>query len=76
MSSNYLWDDIASSSSLQGGGLDVYEEEEGIFFEDLSDQIIQDDTFSRLMTFPNAIVTGHQAFFTEDAMISISEVTL
>jgi D-lactate dehydrogenase len=57
-------------------GLDVYEQESELFFEDLSDEIIQDDTFARLMTFPNVIITGHQAFFTEDAMRSIAEVTL
>jgi D-lactate dehydrogenase len=64
------------SGQIGSLGLDVYEQESELFFEDLSDQIIQDDTFSRLMTFPNAIVTGHQAFFTEDAMRSIAEVTL
>lgn len=57
-------------------GLDVYEEEGDLFFEDLSDQVIQDDVFSRLLTFPNVLVTGHQAFFTEDAMIEIAETTL
>ena len=68
---------IALKSGQIGSlGLDVYEQESELFFEDLSDQIIQDDTFSRLMTFPNVIVTGHQAFFTEDAMRSIAEVTL
>jgi hypothetical protein len=45
-------------------GLDVYEEETDLFFEDLSGTVIQDDVFSRLLTFPNVIVTGHQAFFT------------
>jgi D-lactate dehydrogenase len=57
-------------------GLDVYEEEADLFFEDLSDQIITDDTFARLLTFPNVVVTGHQAFFTEEAMHNIAEVTL
>lgn len=57
-------------------GLDVYEEEGDLFFEDLSDRVIQDDVFVRLMTFPNVIVTGHQAFFTEDALREISETTL
>jgi D-lactate dehydrogenase len=64
------------SGQIGSLGLDVYEQESELFFEDLSDQIIQDDTFARLMTFPNVIITGHQAFFTEDAMRSISEVTL
>jgi D-lactate dehydrogenase len=57
-------------------GLDVYEEEGDLFFEDLSEKVIQDDVFSRLLTFPNVIVTGHQAFFTGDAMRSIAKTTL
>lgn len=57
-------------------GLDVYENESDIFFEDMSDVIIQDDVFERLMTFPNVLVTGHQAFFTEDALKKIAETTL
>jgi D-lactate dehydrogenase len=64
------------SGQIGALGLDVYEQESELFFEDLSDRIIQDDTFARLMTFPNVIITGHQAFFTEDAMRSIAEVTL
>ena len=56
--------------------LDVYEEEENIFFEDLSGEIIQDDIFQRLLTFPNVIITGHQAFFTEEALTNIAETTL
>lgn len=57
-------------------GLDVYEEEEEIFFEDLSDQVLQDDVFARLQTLPNVIITGHQAFFTEEALTNIAETTL
>jgi D-lactate dehydrogenase len=57
-------------------GLDVYEEEADLFFEDLSDKVIQDDVFSRLQTFPNVIITGHQAFFTEEALRAIAETTL
>ena len=57
-------------------GLDVYEEEADLFFEDLSNKVIQDDVFARLLTFPNVIVTGHQAFFTRDAMAEISRITL
>ncbi|GAB4241623.1 MAG: 2-hydroxyacid dehydrogenase [Elainellaceae cyanobacterium] len=57
-------------------GLDVYENESEIFFEDMSDVIIQDDVFERLTTFPNVIVTGHQAFFTEEALKNIAETTL
>ena len=57
-------------------GLDVYEEEDALFFEDLSSQVIQDDVFMRLVTFPNVIITGHQAFFTREAMRNIAETTL
>lgn len=57
-------------------GIDVYEEEENLFFEDLSDQVIQDDVFARLLTFPNVLITGHQAFFTRDALDNIAETTL
>ncbi len=57
-------------------GLDVYEEEEAIFFDDHSDQLIQDDVFARLLTFPNVLMTGHQAFFTSDALRSIAETTI
>ena len=56
--------------------LDVYEGESNMFFEDLSGEIIQDDVFERLLTFPNVIITGHQAFFTEDALQNIAETTL
>ncbi|MDX2099621.1 MAG: 2-hydroxyacid dehydrogenase [Leptolyngbyaceae cyanobacterium bins.59] len=57
-------------------GLDVYEQEGDLFFEDLSNNIIQDDLFERLLTFPNVLVTGHQAFFTADAVRNIAETTL
>ncbi len=57
-------------------GLDVYEQEENIFFEDLSGAIIQDDMITRLMTFPNVLITSHQAFFTQEAMTSIAKTTL
>lgn len=57
-------------------GLDVYEEEGDLFFEDLSNQIIQDDVFARLLMFPNVIVTAHQAFFTHNAVQDIAETTL
>lgn len=56
--------------------LDVYEGESNIFFEDLSGEIIQDDVFERLLTFPNVIITGHQAFFTAEALTNIAETTL
>lgn len=57
-------------------GLDVYEEESDLFFENLSDQMIQDDVFARLLTFPNVLITGHQAFFTHEAMTAIAETTI
>lgn len=57
-------------------GIDVYEEEENLFFQDLTDTIIQDDIFARLQTFPNVIITGHQAFFTQEALANIAEITL
>jgi D-lactate dehydrogenase len=57
-------------------GIDVYEEESGIFFDDQSSKILQDDVLARLMTFSNVLVTGHQAFFTIEALRNIAEVTL
>ena len=57
-------------------GLDVYEEEEGLFFHDLSSSIIQDDVFTRLQTFPNVLITSHQAFFTKEALSHIAATTL
>lgn len=57
-------------------GLDVYEEEGDLFFEDNSNQLLQDDIFARLLTFPNVVVTGHQAFFTREALSAIARVTL
>lgn len=57
-------------------GLDVYEEEEALFFEDFSDRFIGDDVFARLLTFPNVLVTGHQGFFTVEALAGIAETTI
>lgn len=57
-------------------GLDVYEQEEKLFFRDLSTTIIEDDRIQRLMSFPNVLVTGHQAFFTAEALTEIASVTL
>lgn len=57
-------------------GIDVYEEEEDLFFQNLSDVILQDDIFARLQTFPNVIITGHQAFFTKQALHHIAQTTL
>jgi D-lactate dehydrogenase len=54
--------------------LDVYEEEEGIFFEDLSGEILQDDEQARLLTFPNVLVTAHQAFLTYEAFSEIARI--
>ncbi len=54
----------------------MYEEEEGVFFHDLSDRVIHDDTLSRLLTFPNVLITGHQAFFTHEVMTEIANVTI
>ena len=56
--------------------IDVYEEEASLFFEDRSSDIIHDDTFARLLTFPNVIVTGHQAFLTDHALRNIAETTV
>jgi D-lactate dehydrogenase len=56
--------------------LDVYEEEEGIFFEDLSGQVLQDDELARLLTFPNVLITSHQAFLTSEALAEIARITV
>lgn len=63
------------SGHLGGAGLDVYEEEEGVFFQDLSDCGLQDDVLARLLTFPNVLITSHQAFLTEEALRGIAETT-
>ena len=64
------------SGRIGGLALDVYEEESDLFFEDLSFGIIQDDVFMRLTTFPNVLVTGHQAFFTKEALENIARTTM
>jgi D-lactate dehydrogenase len=64
------------SGRLGGVGLDVYEEEEGVFFEDLSGQILHDDDLARLLTFPNVLITAHQAFLTREALSEIARVTV
>jgi D-lactate dehydrogenase len=76
-----LVDTAAVIEGLKSGrigqlGLDVYEEEADLFFEDLSNHVIRDDVFARLLTFPNVLVTGHQAFFTEEALTAIAETTI
>ncbi len=57
-------------------GLDVYEEEGDLFFEDYSEKLLQDDVFARLLTFSNVVVTGHQAFFTREALTAMSRITI
>jgi len=64
------------SGQLGGVALDVYEEEEGVFFEDLSGQVLQDDELARLLTFPNVLITSHQAFLTREALNEIARVTV
>jgi len=59
-----------------GVALDVYEEEEGVFFEDLSGEVLQDDELARLLTFPNVLITAHQAFLTREALEEIARVTV
>lgn len=76
-----LIDTHAAIDGLKSGqigymGLDVYEEEEELFFENLSNRVLQDDVFARLLTFPNVTVTGHQAFFTHEALTNIAQTTL
>lgn len=76
-----LVDTKAIISALKSGkvgllGLDVYEEEEALFFEDFSAKGIQDDLLARLTTFPNVIITSHQGFFTKEAMLNIAQTTL
>ena len=61
---------------LGGVALDVYEEEEGVFFEDLSEKVLSDDVLSRLLTFPNVLITSHQAFLTHEALSEIARVTV
>lgn len=57
-------------------GIDVYEKEAGFFFDDHSSDVMRDDQFARLLTFPNVVVTGHQAFFTKNALSQIVATTL
>lgn len=76
-----LVDTPAVINSLKSGhlgylGIDVYEQESNLFFRDLSEQVIQDDVFQRLLTFPNVMVTGHQGFFTREALASIARTTV
>ena len=76
-----LIDTTAAIDGLKGGkigylGLDVYEQEEKLFFNDLSENIIQDDDIMRLISFPNVLITAHQGFLTEEALTQIARTTL
>ena len=76
-----LIDTHAAVDGLKSGqigslALDVYEEEARLFFEDRSDEIIDDDVFARLLTFPNVLITAHQAFLTNEALAAIAETTI
>jgi D-lactate dehydrogenase len=62
--------------TIGSAGLDVYEEEEGVFFEDLSDRVLQDDVLARLLTFNNVLITSHQAFLTKEALDNIASTTV
>lgn len=64
------------SGHIGSVGLDVYEEEGDLFFKDLSAEVIQDDIFARLMTFPNVLITAHQGFFTREACTAIAQTTI
>lgn len=68
--------DALKSGHLGSLALDVYEEEGDLFFEDRSDEIIDDDVFARLLTFPNVLITAHQAFLTREALTAIAETTI
>jgi D-lactate dehydrogenase len=68
--------DALKTGHVGAAGLDVYEVEEGLFFRNLSDEMLQDDVLARLLTFPNVLVTSHQAFLTREALANIAETTL
>lgn len=68
--------DALKARRLGGLGIDVYEEEGDLFFRDLSSEVLQDDVFARLLTFPNVVITGHQGFFTEEALTAIARTTI
>jgi len=68
--------DALKRGQVGAAGLDVYEEEEGIFFKDLSEEVLQDDVLARLLTFPNTLITSHQGFLTREALANIAETTL
>jgi len=64
------------SGRIGGAALDVYEEEAGIFFHDLSGKVLQDDVLARLISLPNVLITSHQAFLTREALADIARTTL
>ncbi len=68
--------DGLKTEKIGGAALDVYEEEEDVFFHDLSDKILKDDILARLLTFPNVLITSHQAFLTKEALGNIAQTTL
>lgn len=68
--------DQLKTGQLGSLAIDVYEEEAGMFFHDRSAAVLQDDVFARLLTFPNVLITGHQAFFTDEALTQIAETTV
>lgn len=68
--------DALKSGKIGAVALDVYEEEDGVFYEDVSNEIVQDDTLSRLCTLPNVLITSHMGFFTKEAMQAIAIETL
>lgn len=68
--------DGLKSGKIGGAALDVYEEEEGVFFHDLSNSFLQDDILARLISFPNVLVTSHQAFLTSDSLKNIADTSL
>ncbi|WP_165250726.1 2-hydroxyacid dehydrogenase [Paludisphaera soli] len=68
--------DALKSGRIGSLGLDVYEEEEDYFFEDFSSRVIEDDVLARLLTFPNVLITGHQAFFTREAIGNIAQTVV
>ncbi len=68
--------DALKSGHIGGAALDVYEEEAGIFFHDLSGEVLQDDVLARLISLPNVLITSHQAFLTHEALANIAQTTL
>jgi D-lactate dehydrogenase len=68
--------DGLKSGRIGSLALDVYEEEANLFFEDRSDEVLDGDVFARLLTFPNVLITAHQAFLTREALAAIAATTL